>query len=94
LPGGDNAYVELDFAPEVAVLSRPGFTLAQNEQALIDHLDGKLCGGRMSPFLRARISGAFAALPTWFGSSPEFLWERARLATYLVFAAPEYVIQK
>lgn len=89
---GENVRVYLNFSEETAILMMPG-TPQDRQQALLEHLNIKLLGGRMSTGLRQQIMEAYAALPGWFDDRESYQRERVKMAIYLIFASPEYVIE-
>ncbi len=86
--------IQLDVAPEVAILNTPTRTPEENQQALLDHLNVLLLNGQMSDGLRTKIMGFFAALPSGFGYSDSRQADRVKVAIYLIQASPEYSVQK
>ncbi len=44
--------------------------------------------------MRAEILASYAALPGWFGITPQRQDPRARMALYLVLNSPEFFVQK
>lgn len=103
-PDTDDYYVTwIDISEETAFLTSTGPSRDQRVQNLIDHLSKKLLCGRMSSGLRASITGMFDRLihiqwDWYFDETSPYFGERmdsaARCAIYLVFASPEYAIQK
>ena len=63
-------------------------SIAGNPAQLVDHLNGLLMGGTMSPAMRTIIIDAVTK------TTPTNMVERVRTAIYLVVNSPEYVIQK
>jgi uncharacterized protein (DUF1800 family) len=95
LPGtNSNVTVTLNIAPELAVLTAASGTQTLKEGLLLDRLNTKLLNGRMSAGLRQNIVTAYASLPGWFDSSIWAQEERVRLAVYLIYASPEFAIQR
>ncbi|NGP52419.1 DUF1800 domain-containing protein [Thioalkalivibrio sp. XN8] len=72
--------VAIDLGAELAVADDP--------EALIDLVDGKLLGGEMSAPLRAEIAGMLAEIPASEGLA------RAAEAVYLTVTSPEYAYQR
>lgn len=91
---GDDASVHLDMSAEIALLNRQGFTRPQNQAALLDLLNFKLLSGQMTAGLRQKIQTAFTTLPNWFYNEEDASDQLARMAVYLIFASPEYSVQK
>jgi hypothetical protein len=63
-------------------------SIAGNPAQLVDHLNGLLMGGTMSPAMRTIIIDAVTK------TTATNAVERVRTAIYLVVNSPEYVIQK
>ena len=72
--------IAIDLAAELAVADDP--------EALIDLVDGKLLGGEMSAPLRSEIAGMLAEIPASEGLA------RAAEAVYLAVTSPEYAYQR
>jgi uncharacterized protein (DUF1800 family) len=70
--------LELDLSGAVA--------LAGDTDGLLDHLDGLLTWGRMSPATRATVRGAVAVQPTPL--------EKVRTAVHLMVESPDYAVLK
>jgi uncharacterized protein (DUF1800 family) len=70
--------LELDVTAAVA--------LAGDSDALLDHLDGLLTWGRMSPSTRATVRAAVDAQPTGL--------EKVRAAIHLIAESPDFVVLK
>jgi len=90
----ENAVLELTTGPEVAILQTAGLTALQAQSLLIDHLDDRLLFGAMSPQLRSNIQTAFAALPGGFTYTDYYQDIRVRMALYLIYNSPEFLVQK
>jgi uncharacterized protein (DUF1800 family) len=92
-PSGQNYYIKLNVAEQAALLTRPGFTPLENQNALLDNINLLLLNGRMSAGLRQNILNAYAALPTWF-TSAQNQTDRVNMALWIIMASPEYAVQK
>ena len=82
LPDAEFAFVA-DYSIEVG--------LADDPEALLDHLDILLAQGRLEPETRARIIAAIEQIPA---INDERLLARARLASVMVMSAPDYLVQR
>jgi len=94
LNAGSNAVLRADFSEQVAILNTPGVTRAQAGDLLIEHLNIRLLGGRMSEGLKQSIRNFFTTLPSWYDYSTPNQQSRARVAAYLVFISPEFSTQR
>jgi len=90
----ENAVLELTTDHEVTILQTPGLTALEAQSLLIDHLADRLLFGAMSPQLRSNIQSAFAALPGGFTYTEYYQDIRIRMAMYLIFNSPEFLVQK
>jgi uncharacterized protein (DUF1800 family) len=90
---GQDAPTMLRFDDLVALVKTNG-TNQDPQTALVDRLDILLLNGRISTALRQQITDAYAALPDWYGYGDDRNRARVQLAVYLIFASPEYAIQK
>jgi hypothetical protein len=86
---GNDLVIRFDYAPWVAVLNTPGLTPLQAQNLLLDRLDELFLFGTMTPALRQDILNAYAALPSWFGTTNERQTSRVRMALYLILNSPE-----
>jgi len=86
--------LHFNFSGLVAILNTPGKTTVEAQGLLIDHLNDRMLFGKMSPALRSDITSAYAALPGWFGDSPERQAMRVQMAVYLIINSPEFFVQK
>jgi len=82
LGGGFNFDIQTDFPYAV--------TLANDPDALVDHVDLLLTHGTMSDSLREQITEAINLVP----ADQDGGKTRARIACYLTMASPEYLVQK
>lgn len=95
VPGTNyNVTVSLDVSPEVGLITSAPGTQAQKEAALLDHLNARVLNGQLSPGLRQAITNAFTSLPWWYGTNSDAQESRVRLALYLLYASPEFAIQR
>jgi len=90
----ENAVLRLITSPEVAILQTPGLSPLEAQSRLLDHLDDRLLFGAMSPQLRSNIQSAFAALPGGFTYTDYYQDLRVRMALYLIFNSPDFLVQK
>jgi len=65
--------------------------LADDPEALLDHLDQLLLNGEMSAELRQDLLAAVVSLPL---QGADARLARVKLAVFLVFASPEYLHQR
>ncbi len=79
---GANADVRSSYADEIA--------LAGDPQRLVERVDLLLTGSRLAATTRTAIRDAVAAIPA---ESANAAANRARLAVFLVMAAPEFIVQ-
>jgi uncharacterized protein (DUF1800 family) len=88
LGGGFNFDIKSDYP--VAV------TLADDIDSLIDHVNLMALHGSMSDSLRSKIVSAVALIPVPASGVQRAtaLLERAKLASFLAMASPEYIVQK
>lgn len=93
-PVTNNSSVKLNLDAGIAILSEPGGTAAENQAALLDHLNVLLCNGQMTPGLRAAVMNAWGALPANYGTGATQQRDRVRLAIYIITTSPEYCVQK
>ena len=92
--GGDGVSVRLDITPYINMLLREENTAAVNQSEVLDSLNALLLGGRMSTGLADAIRGAWAALPSNFGTDSDRQRDRVRMAIYIIAASPEYSVQR
>ncbi len=86
---GNDLVIRFDYTPWVALLNSPGLTPLQAQNLLLDRLDELFLFGTMTPALRQDILNAYAALPSWFGTTNERQTSRVRMALYLILNSPE-----
>lgn len=68
--------------------------LADDAQALVDHIDLLLTGNSLSPNTRTRILDMMNDIPIEAGSEDEDRQSRVRLAITMTMTAPGYIVQK
>lgn len=90
----ENAVLRLTTTPLVSILQTPGLTALEAQSMLIDHLDERLLFGDMSPQLRASIQSAFSALPGSYTYTDYYQDIRVRMALYLIYNSPEFLVQR
>ena len=91
-----NTLVYGTIAPDASVYGATGTQvslnayapLARDARALVDRLDADLLGGAMSPAMRDAILAAVSAIPASDTTG------RTRAAVYLVFASPQFQVQR
>lgn len=95
-PGGD---VTVTYTKEVATLTPPGTSTADNNQALIDRINLLFFGGAMSPVLSARLSRVLAGTastaktPTPAQKSAVQFY-KVKNALIIALTSPEYIVQR
>jgi len=92
--GQTYSVVKLDFSKCVEILGTPGLTPAEAQELLIAYLDDLLLFGAMSAELKNDIRSTFAALPSWYDTSPDRQLWRARVAAWLLLNSPEFFNQR
>jgi hypothetical protein len=64
------------------------------QEDLIDCLNIRLLGGRMTAALKQNLRDGFLRLPAWYDYSDARQRERVTMATYLVLTSPEFAVQR
>ncbi len=84
--GQPNTDYIVDYSTEVA--------LAEDPQALVDHLDALLLGERLEAATRERMIEMIAAVEIGDATRDNDLLGRVQLAIFLALTAPEYLVQR
>ena len=99
---GNNRIVNMALTDEIAIINtikaNTAANTAPNFTTLIDHLDKELMAGQMSSYLRGQLNAYFTytwANGSWWNlSTANYVREHAVYALGLVYASPEFAIQK
>ena len=70
------------------------FSIADNTDALINHLDLLLTGNRLSEEERQRLSDIMAEVPIRAGTENEDRFTRITLGITMTMTSPGYLVQK
>ena len=95
-PSNGNSYsnVQVDLSRCIELLDTANVEQAEAQELLIDYLDDLLLFGAMSESLKTDIRNAYAALPSWYDTTPARQRGRARIAAWLVLNSPEFFNQR
>jgi len=90
----ENFVLQLDISEPLALLTAATGTQLQKQENLIEFLNVRLMGGRMSSTLKQNLRDGFLRLPTWFDQTESRQRQRVSMAAYLVLTSPEFAVQR